>query len=170
MDGWHDFHQMIGATAATLLGLLFVSVSLNAETILGEQHQHSRRLAEQAFQSYLAVLFISLMVFFPRISVEGFAQAMLWVTGIWGGWTVIRFVEVIRNPPPNSSLLRALRRYMPSLVGFVLLFVAGFEMLFLHENETIICGVAMLLLLVSATVVSWELLVQIAAERYGTRG
>ena len=168
MEGWHDFYQMIGATAATLLGLLFVSVSLNAETILGEQHQNSRRLAEQAFQSYLAVVFISLMVFFPRITIEGFAQSMLWVTGIWGGWTIVRFVQVIRNPPPNSSLLRALRRYTPSLIGFALLFASGIEMLFLHANETITCGVAMLLLLLSATIVSWELLVQIAAERYGT--
>jgi hypothetical protein len=168
MAGWHDFYQMLGGTAATLLGLLFVSVSLNAETILGEHHQHSRRLAEQAFQSYLAVVFISLMVFFPNISVDGFAQALLWVTGIWGGWTIIRFTQVVRNPPPNSSLLRALRRYLPSLIGFALLFAAGFAMLFLHENETITCGVAMLLLLLTATVVSWELLVQIAAERYGT--
>jgi hypothetical protein len=168
MAGWHDFYQMVGATAATLLGLLFVSVSLNAEIILGPEHMHSRRIAEQAFQSYLAVVFVSLMVFFPRISVEGFAQSLLWFAGIFGGWTIIRAVQVVRNPPPGRSVFRSLRRYIPSLIGFAMLFLAGVEM-FLHNDESITCGIAVLLLLASATLVSWELLINIAAERYGSQ-
>ncbi|HEV2650000.1 MAG TPA: hypothetical protein VGU69_01980 [Rhizomicrobium sp.] len=167
MAGWHDFYQMIGATAATLLGLLFVSVSLNAETIMGPEHVHSRRIAEQAFQSYLALVFVSLMVFFPRISVEGFAQSLLWFAGIFGGWTIIRTVQVVRHPSPGQSMIRSLRRYLPSLIGFAMLFLAGLEMLFMHNDESITCGVASMLLLGSATVVSWELLINIAAERYG---
>jgi hypothetical protein len=29
VEGWHDFYLMIGTAAATLVGLLFVSLSLN---------------------------------------------------------------------------------------------------------------------------------------------
>ncbi len=41
MQSWQQFYEMIGGAGATLLGLLFVSVSLNAEQILGPTHKHS---------------------------------------------------------------------------------------------------------------------------------
>jgi hypothetical protein len=31
--GWHDFYMLAGSAAATLLGLLFVAVSLHIDTI-----------------------------------------------------------------------------------------------------------------------------------------
>jgi len=34
LSEWHDFYLLTGTAAATLLGLLFVAVSLNAEIIL----------------------------------------------------------------------------------------------------------------------------------------
>ncbi len=85
MQGWHDFYEMIGGAAATLLGLLFVSVSLNAEIILGPAHRHSKRLAEQAFQNYLCVLLVSLLVAFPGISMLSLGNAMFWATVVWSG-------------------------------------------------------------------------------------
>jgi hypothetical protein len=30
VEGWHDFYMMIGTASATLVGLLFIAISLNA--------------------------------------------------------------------------------------------------------------------------------------------
>jgi len=169
MSGASEFYQMIGATAATLIGLLFVSMSLNAETILGDDHKHARRLAEQAFQNYLAVLFVSLMDFFPHIGSVAFGQTLICAAAIWGSWTITRFFQVVRAPPAGYSLVRALRRYIPPLIGFAMLFVVGLETAFQKRDESTTCAIAILLLLLSATIVSWELLVQIAAEKYTSR-
>lgn len=169
MASWHEYYQLVGSTAATLLGLLFVSMSLNAETILGENHRNSRRLAEQAFQNYLAVLFVSLMVFFPHVSPSGFAQAVLWISGIWGGLTVVRFVQVIFHPPVGYPEWNTLRRYLPSIAGFALLIIAGVEMLVAKQDESTTCAIAVMMMLLSATILSWDLLVQIAAEKYGSK-
>jgi hypothetical protein len=50
---------VISSASAALLRLLFVSISINAPATLGEGQDHSRRLAEQAFQNYLAVLMVA---------------------------------------------------------------------------------------------------------------
>jgi lipid-A-disaccharide synthase-like uncharacterized protein len=40
MEGWSDFYQLIGATAGTLIGLIFVVVSLGAEHAkTGDEHR-----------------------------------------------------------------------------------------------------------------------------------
>ena len=169
MQGWSSFYEMLGGAAATLLGLLFVSVSLNAEIILGATHQHSRRLAEQAFQNYMAVLIISLLVLFPEMSVISFGYSILWTTGFWGLWVVYRMYQVMRTQPPaKESRLRALRRYVPSLAGFGALIFAGIRMI--HAGDyTVLTAVGVLVLLISATVASWELLIKVAEEKFAAR-
>ncbi len=166
MAGWHDFYEMIGGVAATLLGLLFVSVSLNAEIILGQAHRGSRRLAEQAFQNYLAVVIVALLVLFPTISRSGFAQTVLAAVAIWGGWAITRLVQSVRHPPPNQSLLRTVRRHLPALIGFGMLGYGAAVMLLTRDDVSGLLAAANLVLLISATVVSWELLVQVASEKF----
>ena len=54
-------YAVIGAVDATLMGLLFVALSMNAVVALSRGPEGSRRLAEQAFENYLAVLMVSLL-------------------------------------------------------------------------------------------------------------
>src|ERR1051325_11210391 len=58
---WHDFYLLAGTAAATLHGLLFIAVTLNADLILSGSRPHIKRVAEQAFQNYIAVLFLSML-------------------------------------------------------------------------------------------------------------
>jgi hypothetical protein len=64
---WVDFYTVSGAAAASLLGLLFVAVSINAAESLGPGAGNSGRFAEQAFQNYLATLIISLLSLMPEM-------------------------------------------------------------------------------------------------------
>jgi len=46
LNEWHDFYLLTGTAAATLLGLLFVAVTLNAEVILSGARPHIKKIAE----------------------------------------------------------------------------------------------------------------------------
>lgn len=80
MQPWSQFYATIGAAPAQLLGLLFVAVSVNAWAALGPDQAASRRLTEQAFQNYLAVMSLSLLALFPGITTETFGVVTLIVT------------------------------------------------------------------------------------------
>ncbi|HEX4302809.1 MAG TPA: hypothetical protein VHZ78_08445 [Rhizomicrobium sp.] len=169
MQTWTTFYEMLGGAAATLLGLLFVSVSLNAEAILGAAHQHTKRLAEQAFQNYLCVLLISLLVCFPGMRPASLGQSVLWTTGIWAFWVVSRIYLVLTGPVADESRIRSLRRYITTFIGFGALICGGVMLLLGQGDYTDFIGIGAILLLISATVVSWELLIRIAERRYAPR-
>ena len=105
MQGWFGFYSVIGAFAATLLGLLFVAVSINAAAILGDIHE--RRLAEQAFQNYLAVMTVSLLAIFPTLEIPTLGFVTLAVTAVWAAWVLIRSYLALRRPHEQDVHLRS---------------------------------------------------------------
>lgn len=169
MQNWTTFYEMIGGAAATLLGLLFVSVSVNLEKILGDAHAHSRLLAEQAFQNYFAVLTISLIAFMPGISQMNFGYVVIGMTTAWAIWVVLRVLKSVSAAVEGPSRVRMFRRYLLSLAGFAILIYGGWTLSFGKSDDRSIVAAGLLLLLISATIVSWELLVAMAAEKFGVR-
>jgi hypothetical protein len=168
MSAWHEFYDMVGGAAATLLGLLFVSVSLNAEIILGGKNKHSKRLAEQAFQNYIGVLVISLVILVPGITAVDFGNSLLWMSLVWGCWVVVRAFQSAVAHPAGISRFMSLRRFLVPIVAFGLLVYAGFWMAKGQNGFEARIAIGVILLLVSATTVSWELLIKIAEEKYAS--
>jgi hypothetical protein len=164
----HEFFEMIGGAAATLMGLLFVAVSLNMDIILGATHQHAKHLAEQAFQSYLGVLIVSLLVLFPGITNGEFGSLILVMSALYMSWIAFRLFRTMRAPRTDRSPVPAMRRHILSFLGFGLLVYAGAQILS-DQGDPRLVPVAVLLLLVSATSVSWELLIKVAADKYAGR-
>ncbi|HEX4293153.1 MAG TPA: hypothetical protein VHZ29_03390 [Rhizomicrobium sp.] len=166
MQAWNQFYEMTGGAAATLLGLLFVSVSLNAETILGSEHKHSKRLAEQAFQNYLAALVVSLMVVIPDVSAVSMGYTLLSVCATWSVWAVVRMVQAAKQIQGAESRIGPLRRYISTSVGFGLLIYSAWLMITGSKDHSGYTAAGVMLLVVSATVASWELLIRLAESRY----
>jgi len=169
MQAWRDYYQLTGGIAATLLGLLFVSISLNADTILGPGHEYSRRLAEQAFQNYMAVLVISLLVFFPGIGTADFGLVVGSISMIWAAWLLTRLYRALVSVPPVEGRFRVLRRYVPTLAGFGTLAWAGWRIAIGENTHQGVVAGAIMLLLIAATGVAWMLLVNIAGEKFAAR-
>jgi hypothetical protein len=63
--GWHDSYILVGTAAATLVGLLFVSLSLNANEIAREANADLRVLAAQTFTSFLIVVMLAVVFLIP---------------------------------------------------------------------------------------------------------
>ena len=165
MQEWFGFYSVIGGFAATLLGLLFVAVSINAATILGETHKNSRRLAEQAFQNYLAVMLVALLAIFPTLDLPTLGLVTLAVTAISGVWGLIRFYLALTRPYDPGSRLQSLRRQFSSLVGLGMLIFAALRIAFNLGDSRNLLAIAAIILLFSATALSWELLLRLAKAK-----
>jgi hypothetical protein len=165
MQAWVGFYTVIGGAAATLMGLLFVAVSLNAAVMLAETHQHARRQAEQAFKNYLTVLLVSLVALFPIADIANFGIWVLGLTIASAFWAVARLVMAATHRDEDGSWVKALRRQLTALVGYGMLLFAATGMAFhLVLDRTLLAG-GMMILLFSATVTAWLLLVNVANPR-----
>jgi hypothetical protein len=128
MQAWFGFYAVVGGAAATFMGLLFVAVSINAAAILHEAHGHPRRLAEQAFQNYVAVLLVSLLALFPSLSQLEFGLVTLLVTAASGLSVLVRLCLTLSRPHDTTSRMQLLRRQTLSLLGFGMLIFAAVRM------------------------------------------
>jgi hypothetical protein len=162
MQIWVAFYAVVGGASATLLGLLFVAVSLNAAAILSEAHAGSKRLAEQAFQNFLAALMISLLALFPSLQLAELGIATLGVSAAWAVWVLVRVYLAFTRPFAAGSRWQSLRRQLSSLIGFGMLIVAALRMTLNLGDSRNLFAIASIILLFSATTVSWELLLNIA--------
>ena len=81
---------------------------------------------------------------------------------------VVRFYLSLRASLAVESRIGAVRRYGSTLAGFVMLAIGGAQMMTDKQLQPII-ALGALVLLSSATAISWELLVRVAETRYGTR-
>ncbi|MGI4814168.1 MAG: hypothetical protein ACRYG5_14055 [Janthinobacterium lividum] len=167
MQAWFQFFGVMAAAAATLMGLLFVVVSLNAPATLGGGDASSKHLAEQAFQNYLAVLLISLLALFPNMSVSTFGFVTICVTATWVGWMLLRLYRVVTGPSEHGAGFQGLRRHFSSVLGFGILIVTALRMALHDGDEHNLFASAILILLFSATAVSWELLKRLARAKSG---
>jgi hypothetical protein len=166
MQPWFEFYAVIGGAAAALLGLLFVTISINAAATLGVGHENSRRLAEQAFQNYLFVVLISLLALFPDMTAPTFGLVILCVTALRIVWMFGRLYLTVTRPTDNESRLHAFRRHLLSLVGFAMLTVAAARMALNDGDNRNLFAIATITLLFSATEVSWILLLRLGRANH----
>jgi hypothetical protein len=167
MENWSSFFSVIGSASAALLGLLFVSISINAPATLGKGQDHSRRLAEQAFQNYLAVLMVSLLTLIPDMSLATLGKSTMLIAGIWVVWVFIRLYQGMMGEGSIQSRIRSLRRHLASMIGYAMLFIAAVLMASSGKDERDLFAAASIVLLFSATRVCWQFLVRIAETEAG---
>jgi hypothetical protein len=65
---WTPFFALAGAAAATLVGLIFVAVSLNVRVMDKADAAHIRRLASRTLSAFMFILLVSLVCLIPDIS------------------------------------------------------------------------------------------------------
>lgn len=167
MQGWFDFYAVIGAAAATLTGLLFVAMSMNTVAALSKGPEGSRRLAEQAFENYLAVLMVSLLALFPDMSLTTFGRTTLLVTATWTVWVVVRLYQAAAVASVHETRLTAIRRHLSTLIGFGLVIYAAARMALGGTDTRDTLASAAIVLLFSATEKAWGLLNRIATIKAG---
>jgi cytochrome bd-type quinol oxidase subunit 2 len=165
MADWSGYYAALAAVAATLLGLLFVAISINAES-LGPGHDDSRRLAEQGFHNYFVVLIVALVALFPGISFKSLGLVAISVTVVGSIWALVRFAQSLRDVR-RSGRGSSVRRLAVSVLGFGMLIYSAIGMRSTEPggDAPTFFAIALIVLISSATWASWELLLRISRFR-----
>jgi hypothetical protein len=163
LAGWHDFFVTCGAASATLVGLLFVGISMHVKVVA--THADVRGLARVTLSTYFTVVVMSLLMLVPSDRPTFTGELVL------AGSIVALFTVV----PASLEALSGRRLSLPrrvvfsrfgvtalcyaSLAGFGIVFLAGDY----GDALTSLVGI-ILLMLVVAIRNTWDLLVTLATK------
>ena len=73
LKGWHDFYLLMGTAGATLLGLLFIAVSLGADYLTEERQAGIHTFMSPVVIHFTSVFFLSAIALFPSHQARFFA-------------------------------------------------------------------------------------------------
>ncbi len=69
LHGWQNFYFMAGGAAATLLGLMFVALSMSTHLISDEVRQEIDTFTSPSIFYFVSVLLLACVMLYPMISV-----------------------------------------------------------------------------------------------------
>jgi hypothetical protein len=158
LEQWQAFYSTVALAAVTLVGLLFVSLSLRMETFRRHSESLTLRLARGSFGDFIYLLMLGLVFLVPHQVPIGLAVA-LFVLGLSRGLGVINQLR-LTAPGGGRRNLHLLREIvLPTVVAAVLIFVAvevaRGDMLSLYGLVIVIAA-----LLGSASWNAWRILVE----------
>lgn len=169
VDGWHDFYLAVGSASAALLGLLFVGVSINLSSISVSERLDLRTRADQAFSNLLYLLGLSLVILVPNADPSFLAISFAFIAGL-GLIRILRRVLALRGQRGVQSRRSTLRRLAWTLVADLLLAYIAISLASSGSPDWLLATpIVVLVLLLGAADVAWDLLVR-ESEEAGSRG
>ncbi len=168
IGGWHDFYLMTGTAAATLLGLLFVSLSLNVAAISQQANADLRLVAAQTFTNFLSVVLFAVVFLIPHQVPMGLGLPLLGI-GFYLSYSTVRNAMQARRMPARAwgrgSVTR--RFVMPAVCSAALLIIGATVPMGQTDGLYWLVPV-MILLIVAATRNAWDLLLLMRGPRART--
>jgi hypothetical protein len=161
VEGWHDFYLMIGTAAATLVGLLFVSLSLNVDMITREANTDLRELATHTFGNFMSVLMFAVLFLIPHQVPQGLGLPLLGIGGYGLYNTVSHFLETRRKSPRAWGVGGVGLRFVVPSLCFVTLMIIAVSVLLGQTGGLYWLVPVMILLTVAASRNAWDLLLRL---------
>ena len=158
---WQAFYSTLATASATLTGLLFVAMSLNANIRSDEDNAHLMRIARDTLGHFLVVLMTSLMFLVPRLPIPALVFSLCCVGVPWtigAGW---RFAAVCRGRKAKDDSYQLLRTTGLSILGGIGLTVVAIALLFEGEVALYLMVSVFTMLLAAAIGTAWFLLARL---------
>jgi hypothetical protein len=165
VTGWHDFYHVIGDAAAALMGLLFVSLSLNADLITSRKNADLRGLAAQTFTNFILVLMFAAVVLIPNQGPHGLGFPLLGIDTIGLYLTVRRLLETRRNRPRAWGGGGLALRFAIPAACFVTVMIVAVSVLLGKTSGLYWLVPVMILLIWDASLNAWDLLLRLREPR-----
>jgi hypothetical protein len=159
IESWNNFYLMTGTAAATLVGLLFVGLSLNPQVMRDEAYADLRMLARNTFWNLIYVLLFSMTFLIPHQGPLGVGLPLL-AMGCHGAFSATRPLNMaLRHPKHTWSVSRIVSRFVLPLVAFLGLIVIAISVLLGSVDLLYWLIAVIILLLANASRNAWDLLV-----------
>lgn len=164
-EAWHDFYLMAGTASVTLVGLLFVALSLHVAVLFRGEHKDFRLLAAEAFQGYLYVLITSLLFLLPVGDghFPAFIYAVLNVVMLVR--TGLRAPSFVRARSEKGASMNQRWRILVPAIAYVLALTAVLQWWVGDPNAGLGFFAPMVMMLAASTRTSWDLLEYIGKVR-----
>ena len=156
MNNWLVAFGTIGGVAATLTGLLFVSLSMKLHAASSEERQWMLFIAKRSFFDFLAVLIIALLFLMPDISLKTIGWALAWVSFVRVLWHVNQR-RIIRATTTETFRLSA---HLIPIAATLLLIIAGAAALLSWPVASRLTYIGAITLLFGSCENAWRLLVR----------
>lgn len=156
---WHDFYALTGTAAATLMGLLFVALSLNPRVMADDGPVGLRAWAGQTMSNLIALLIVSLFCLMPDLDHPTLAIALIVVGGQGLVRGVLRLTTALGAHEPGG-LVGLLWRLMLPISAYVIIVAIGVALAFGSVDWVDWLVVAVFLLVSSAAGATWALLLE----------
>lgn len=168
-EAWHDFYLMAGTAAVTLVGLLFVALSLHAEVLFRREHRDFRELAAEAFQGFLYVLITALIFLLP--SVDGRFLALMYglINVVMLGRTAARVPAFFAARRARGNAARKPWRFFVPAMAYLLGLVAVAQLLG-GQISALSFLTPIIMMLAASTRTAWDLLEYVGRVRAGNPG
>ncbi len=157
---WGDFYVLTGTAAATLLGLVFIALSLRPGVMADHGPIGLRAFAGQTFGNLLIVLVIALICLIPHQSSETLGVTLLLISLFDLMRAAHRFRTVQDDPDPVWRSRTGLMRFvLPATAHFFMLLVAV-DMLFGDGDALAWLITSIFILVADAAGGAWHLLTE----------
>jgi len=164
VTGWHDFYLLIGTASATLVGLLFVALTLNYDKMQQAGNAPVRRLAFRTFNIFIYLLLIAGILLVPSPSPLGNSIPLFLVSLLGINNTYRDVVAMRREAPHTDSMRRLMRRFGSLFVSLCALAVLSIILMTGNTDALYWLTGVVLLLIVSASSNAWNMLMEITEK------
>ncbi|MFB3765232.1 MAG: hypothetical protein ACE14P_08285 [Methanotrichaceae archaeon] len=169
IEAWHDFYMLAGSAAATLLGLLFVAVSLHIDIIpkIGRSGD-VMALALQTFVNFLIILSFAFIFMIPGQGPSGTGIPLLFIS-LSELWRTARLWKSFGFGGGKERILDIwdfrLKLLIPNTVCYIALIFISVELLL--RNTSYLGWMVMIIiwLLIAASQNAWILMLRLAELR-----
>jgi hypothetical protein len=161
VEHWQAFYMMAGTAAATLLGLLFVAISINLDLIIRDENVSLGALASETINNFVYVLFVAITFLIPNQTPLGLGIPLLAI-GVFGLLDNGRFLmTALRNRKPQWGLAYIFWRFIFPLIALLALVVIS--VFVLQGNVRVLYGLVFVIIILLAVAIlnSWVLLIRV---------
>ena len=161
---WHDFYVLVGTASATLVGLMFVAVSIGTSIFNEERSAGVAAFITPTVVHFASVLFTCLLITIPTQSwhtLGGLLGAGGLVGAIYCGRIVVQMIIRHRF---NVDLSDRLFYSLLPLLGYVLALMSAVLLLMQSTVTANLIAAAVLILLLAAIRNAWDMMVWIVIK------
>jgi hypothetical protein len=155
MSDWQVAYTTIAEVAATLSGLLFVSLSMKLNSASGSDRQEILSIARRSFMDFLAALALALFFLVPTISLQSVGVVAVALSIARGVWHVRHWLKYRSVPDAALNTME----FVKSIFATAFLFAAGTCSLLVWSLAPRLTYAAAIVLLFGACKNAWLLLV-----------
>lgn len=160
LHGWHDFYALIGTAAATLVGLMFVAVSIAASFFPDVSKPGLRAFFTPTVVHFSAILIACVVVSAPTLTWLSLGILLLAGGGFGLGYSCSVFIMMGRRGLTTTiDMVDRVWYALSPIAGYLMVAVAAALLLLQHAAGLELLAVALVLLLMAGIRNAWDITV-----------